>query len=128
MLFLFLPALLCWESLTRRLAETLATEDALAALPQLAVNLGTDPQVVDRLRLEFEQHLHVLHANGEADDESAQRFDQQYTAQRLALLNRKRATVVMLRDERCIDDIVLRQIQNRLDIEEIRLNRREAAE
>jgi CPA1 family monovalent cation:H+ antiporter len=34
----------------------------------------------------------------------------------------------MLRDERRIDDIVLRQIQNRLDIEEVRLNRREAIE
>lgn len=134
---LLLPSVVRWARLPRdtaveeerRLAETLATEEALAALPQLAVNLGTDPQVVDRLRLEFEERLHVLHINGEDDsDESAQRFDQQYTALRLALLSRKRATVVRLRDERRIDDIVLRQIQNRLDIEEVRLNRREAIE
>jgi hypothetical protein len=42
---------------------------------------------------------------------------------RLALLTRKRATVVRLRDERRIDDIVLRQIQVRLDIEDVRLAR-----
>jgi CPA1 family monovalent cation:H+ antiporter len=46
----------------------------------------------------------------------------------LALLARKRATVLALRDEQRIDDIVLRQFQTRLDIEEVRLSRREPAE
>jgi hypothetical protein len=67
------------------------------------------------MRLEYEEHLHVLHANGEdAYDEPARRHHQQYTALRLALLTalrlalltalrlalltRKRATVVRLRD------------------------------
>jgi hypothetical protein len=36
--------------------------------------------------------------------------------------------VLRLRDERRIDDIVLRQIQTRLDIEEVRLSRRETVE
>jgi len=40
----------------------------------------------------------------------------------------KRATTLRLRDERRIDDIVLRQIQTRLDIEEVRLSRRETVE
>jgi hypothetical protein len=80
-----------------------------------------------RLRLEYEEQLHVLHTNGEdANDEPARRHDQQYTALRLALLTRKRATVVRLRDDRRIDDIVLRQIQARLDIEEVRLTRGQA--
>jgi monovalent cation/hydrogen antiporter len=134
---LLLPSVVRWARLPRdtaveeerRLAETRATEEALAAMPQLALDLGTDAQVVDRLRLEYEEFLHVLHTNGEDDnDEPAQRHDQQYTALRLALLTRKRAAVVRLRDERRIDDIVLRQIQNRLDIEEVRLTRREAIE
>ena len=134
---LLLPRVVRWARLPRdtaveeerRLAETRATEEALAALPEVAVHLDTDPQVADRLRLEYQEHLHVLHTNGEDDnDERAQRFDQQYTALRLALLTRKRATVVRLRDERRIDDIVLRQIQNTLDIEEVRLSRREAIE
>jgi hypothetical protein len=36
--------------------------------------------------------------------------------------------VLRLRDERRIDDIVLRQIQARLDIEEVRLSRRETVD
>jgi CPA1 family monovalent cation:H+ antiporter len=56
------------------------------------------------------------------------RHDQHYAALRLALLARKRATVLALRDEQRIDDIVLRQFQTRLDIEEVRLSRREPAE
>ncbi|MEU8301216.1 hypothetical protein AB0C04_28505 [Micromonospora sp. NPDC048909] len=111
----------------RHLADRVATESALAALPQLAADLDTDPQVVDRLRREFEKRLRLLRATrGEADDEPALRYDEQYTALRLAMLAHKRATVVALRDERRIDDDVLRQVQSRLDIEEIRLTRREA--
>ena len=49
--------------------------------------------------------------------------DDQYTALRLALLGRERATLVQLRDEQQIDDIVLRQVQARLDQEEVRLSR-----
>jgi hypothetical protein len=37
------------------------------------------------------------------------------------LLERKRAAVLRLRDQQRIDDAVLRQIQARLDVEEIRL-------
>jgi hypothetical protein len=49
------------------------------------------------------------------------RHHQQYTDLLLALLARKRATVVRLRDEREIDDTVLRQLRRRLDLEEVRL-------
>ena len=56
------------------------------------------------------------------------RHEEQYAALRLALLARKRATVLALRDEQRIDDIVLRQFQTRLDIEEVRLSRREVAD
>lgn len=45
------------------------------------------------------------------------------TALRLALLGRERAALVQLRDEQQIDDIVLRQVQARLDLEEVRLSR-----
>lgn len=50
------------------------------------------------------------------------RHKEDYTALRLALLTRKRATVVRLRDEHHIDDTVLRQVQAYLDIEEVRLS------
>jgi CPA1 family monovalent cation:H+ antiporter len=115
----------------RHLAETVAAEEALAAIPEVAADLGTGQDVVDRLRHEYDKHLRVLRANGAAagdGDEPARRHDQEYTALRLALLARKRATVVRLRDERRIDDTVLRQVQTRLDIEEVRLSRREVVE
>jgi monovalent cation/hydrogen antiporter len=134
---LLLPVVVRWARLPRdtsveterHFAEILATEEALAAIPQLAVGLGTDPEVSGRLRREYEKHLRLLRANDVgATDEPALRYDQQYSALRLAVLARKRATVLRLRDERRIDDIVLRQIQARLDIEEVRLSRREAAD
>jgi CPA1 family monovalent cation:H+ antiporter len=134
---LALPGLVRWARLPRdtsaenerHYAEILASEQALSAMPKLAAELGTDPEVTSRLRREYEKHLRLLRANDAgADDEPALRYDQQYTALRLAVLASKRATVVRLRDEDRIDDIVLRQIQDRLDIEEVRLARREAAD
>ena len=119
--------------LERHLAQIQATEEALAAIPQLAADLDTDAVITERLQHEYEKHLRVLHASDDgADDEPAlqydRQYDRQYTTLRQAVLAHKRATVLRLRDERRIDDIVLRQIQARLDIEEVRLSRRELAE
>ena len=75
-----------------------------------------------------EEHLHVVHDHGDHDDEPVLRHDQHYAALRLALLARKREAVLELRDEQRIDDIVLRQFQSRLDIEEVRLSRRDVVE
>jgi len=134
---LALPGVMRWARLPhdasveeeRHFAEILAAEQALSAMPRLAAELGTDPEVTARLRREYEKHLRLLRANDAgADDEPALRYDQQYTALRLAVLASKRATVVRLRDEDRIDDIVLRQIQARLDVEEVRLAQREAAD
>jgi hypothetical protein len=98
-------------------------------MPQLANDLDTDPHVIDRLRREYAKHLRVLRAAGHGtQDEPALRYDQQYTELRLAVLAHNRATVVRLRDEGRIDDIALRQVQTRLDIEEVRLSRRGAAD
>jgi Na+/H+ antiporter len=133
---LVLPGVVRWARLPRdtmveeeiRLAQTEATQAALGALPEVASELGTDPEVVERTRREYEEHLHLVHAGEDDDDEPVTRHDEQYTALRLALLARKRATVVALRDAQRIDDIVLRRFQTRLDIEEVRLSRREVAD
>jgi monovalent cation/hydrogen antiporter len=133
---LILPAVVRWARLPQdtavadelRLAQTEATEAALRALPDVAAHLGTDPDVVDRTRREYEEHLHLVHDDGDDDDDRVRRHDQDYTELRLALIARKRATALALRDEQRIDDIVLRQFQTRLDIEEVRLSRREIAD
>ncbi|WP_251023949.1 hypothetical protein [Arthrobacter sp. ISL-65] len=132
-----LPAVVRWARLPhdksvdeeRQLAEITATEEALTALPGLADDLGTDQKVINRLRREYEERLRVLHAsNDQAGDDPALRHDHHDTALRLALLARKRAAVVRLRDESRIDDTVLRQVQTRLDIEEVRLARHDSTE
>ena len=101
----------------------------MAALPQLADELGSDPVVLTRTRHEYEKHLQVLRADADRTaDDPVVRHDRDYTSLRLAVLAHKRATVLRLRDERRIDDTVLRQIQSRLDIEEVRLARRDPVE
>jgi Na+/H+ antiporter len=113
----------------RQLAETVAAEEALNAMPQIAAGLSTHPDVVERMRHEYEAHMRVLRANragAAAEDDQALRHDQHYTALRLALLAQKRRTVIRLRDEGRIDDTVLRQVQAALDAEEVHLSRREA--
>jgi CPA1 family monovalent cation:H+ antiporter len=126
---LILPVVVRWANLPedggvaeeRRFAEQTATEEALAVLPDVAARLGTDQGVVDRTRHEYEKHLRLLGTDAEAV-EPVRRVTDDYTALRLELIAQKRVTVVRLRDERRIDDTVLRQIQARLDIEEIRLH------
>lgn len=58
----------------------------------------------------------------DADSEPLLLHAQQYTVLRLAMTARKRAAVIQLRDQGRIDDAVLRQVQARLDIEELRLS------
>ena len=102
------------------LAAALAVPQTVASGGPLAAGLHTDAEVTDRLQREYQEHLHLLRAG--TDDEPAERHDQQYAALRLAVLARKRATMLRLRDEQRIDDIVLRNLQDRLDLEELRLS------
>jgi monovalent cation/hydrogen antiporter len=142
---LLLPPIVRWADLPQdtrisqehHLANTVATQEALDALPDVAEALETDPHIVERLRREYDKHLRVLRANASSnseseteavEDEEALRYDRQYTELRLTMLARKRATVLRLRNERRIDDSVLLRVQSRLDLEEMRLSRRSAAE
>ncbi|MEU3457783.1 Na+/H+ antiporter [Micromonospora sp. NPDC006766] len=101
-----------------RSARIRATEAGLAALPQVAADVGASSDTVDRLRAEYEEHLESARSPG--DEETAQERD---TARRLRLelLDRKRQEVTRLRNTRQIDDAAMRQLQASLDIEEIRL-------
>ncbi|MBD7994320.1 Na+/H+ antiporter [Arthrobacter sp. Sa2CUA1] len=113
----------------RRLAEVRATEDGLLAIPRLAAQLGTDPEVEHRLVREYRHHLRVLRADsGTGDEKPLLQRRAQDQALRLALLARKRAVIVRLRDERTIDDRVLRLLEARLDVEELALTRPDFSE
>ena len=58
-----------------------------------------------------------------AEDDPVVQHDDQYTSLSLALIGRRREALLELRDEQRIDDIVLRQVQARLDIDEVRIAR-----
>ncbi|MCH0556796.1 Na+/H+ antiporter [Streptomyces sp. MUM 16J] len=108
------------------LARTTASETALDALPTVAARLGTDPEVSEWLRAEYETHLDTLRAAAtvstpNAPDTDLVRRHEQDTALRLALLEHKRSAVIALRDQHLIDDTVLQQVQAQLDVEEVRL-------
>jgi CPA1 family monovalent cation:H+ antiporter len=106
----------------RHFAEVTTTDAAWDALDDTAAELGTNERVVERVRHELDKRRKLLAANGVSDDPIVV-HDDQYTALHLALIARKRVTLLELRDAQRIDDIVLRQVQARLDSEELRLSR-----
>ncbi|MFD9653972.1 cation:proton antiporter domain-containing protein [Streptomyces mirabilis] len=102
---LILPSVARWARLPRdthaerelALARTTASEAALDALPTVASDLGTDPEVTERLRAEYETHLNTLRAAERASAPESGvlvRHQAQDTALRLALLEHKRSAVI----------------------------------
>jgi monovalent cation/hydrogen antiporter len=105
----------------RHQAEVTIAEAAANAVDDVAAELGSGPLVVDRVRHDLDKQRKLLAADSAADDPIVQHHDQ-HIALRLALIARQREALLELRDERSIDDIVLRQVQFRLDNEEIQLS------
>jgi CPA1 family monovalent cation:H+ antiporter len=110
-----------------QLAEVFTLDAAIEAIDGTATELGIGEPVIDRVRHELDKQRKLVAASGAAGDPVV-RHDGQYTSLSLALLARRREALLELRDERRIDDIVLRQVQARLDIEEMRFSRASLAE
>jgi monovalent cation/hydrogen antiporter len=125
---LTLPYVLHWAGLEgdearegeTRTARMTANHAALDALPTIARSMNAPPEMVERVRADYEEHLEELRAEGDADREAV-RYEKLEHELRLAVLERKRQAVTALRDANKIDDYVLRDLQAGLDIEEIRL-------
>lgn len=111
----------------RHLAEMVTIDAAFDALDRTAAQLGTNERVVERVRHEVDKRRKLLAAGGTVDDPFVQ-HDDQYTALWLALIARRRIALLQLRDEQRIDDIVLRQVQAGLDVDEVRLSRQTSIE
>jgi monovalent cation/hydrogen antiporter len=128
---LTLPAVVRWARLPaddgvdseRHHAEKVATRAALDALPVEAERLGLSGKVVAKLEAEYRMHAEALAEAGDGPADDGRPREADFDALRLAVLAHKRAAVVRLRDERTIDDIVLREVQAQLDAEEVRLTR-----
>ena len=104
-----------------QLAEAFTLDAAIEALDTTAAELGSGDKVVARVRHELDKQRMLLAAG--APDDPVVAHDDQYTSLTLALIGRRREALLELRDEQRIDDIVLRQVQARLDIDEVRISR-----
>jgi hypothetical protein len=103
-------------------ADEYTLDAAIAAIDTTATELGSGEKVVERVRQELNKQRKLLTAAGAQGDPVVQ-HDDQYTSLSLALIGRRREVLLELRDEQRIDDIVLRRVQARLDIEEVRFLR-----
>jgi CPA1 family monovalent cation:H+ antiporter len=106
----------------RQLAEVYTLDAAIEAIDDTATELGSGETVVERVRHELSKQRELIAAAG-ADGDPVVQHDDQYTSLSLALIARRREALLELRDEQRIDDIVLRQVQARLDIDEVRISR-----
>ncbi|MCV7122179.1 Na+/H+ antiporter [Mycobacterium lacus] len=105
-----------------QLARTRGAQAALDALPVVADELGAGPELVKRLTKEYEEHAAIAEATGDpsANSDLAERGDLARRV-RLGVLEHKRRAITELRDQNRIDDIVLRELQATMDLEEVRL-------
>lgn len=105
-----------------QLARTRGAQAALEALPGVASELGVGPELYKRLKKEYEEHAAIAEAAGdpEANCDVSERGDLVRQV-RLGVLDHKRQAITQLRDQHLIDDIVMRELQATMDLEEVRL-------
>ncbi|OSC37657.1 Na+/H+ antiporter [Mycobacterium decipiens] len=125
-----LPAVVRWARMPEdvahadelALARGRSAEAALQALPTVASELGVGPELLKRLTNEYEEHAALVMADGDtsAPNDLAARNDLLRRV-RLRLLEHQRQAVTALRNQNRIDDIVLRELQMEMDLEEVQL-------
>ncbi|OBK25386.1 Na+/H+ antiporter [Mycobacterium asiaticum] len=105
-----------------QLARTRGAEAALEALPEVAAELDVSPKVLARLQKEYEEHALLVEATGDdSGNNHLAEVGDTIREVRLRVLDRKRQAITELRNKRLIDDIVLRELQAGMDLEEVRL-------
>lgn len=125
-----LPAVVRWARLPEdvaqadelQLARTRSVETAREALPQIAAELGVGPELFKRLSMEYEERAAIVLAD--PDDDCANHLAERSALARkvrLTVLDRQRQAVTALRNQNLIDDIVLREVQAAMDLEEVQL-------
>lgn len=127
---LSLPAIIRWSKLEddgeaereEREARLKANEAALARLNE--ISQSTDQPALDRLRAEYEDRIRQLQVFG-TDGEAPADPKRPYEKLLEEALKIERRTILRLRNERVINDAVLRRIQRDLDLAEGRLKREE---
>jgi CPA1 family monovalent cation:H+ antiporter len=125
-----LPAVVRWARIPEdvahaqelQLARSVGAKAALDALPVVASEVGASPKMLSRLQKEYDEHAALVMENddGSATSDLAKHNDLVRRV-RLGVLEHKRREVTALRNQNLIDDIVLRELQEELDLEEVQL-------
>jgi CPA1 family monovalent cation:H+ antiporter len=124
-----LPAVVRWARLPDdvahaeelRLARTRGTQAALDALPSVASALGADQDLLRRIQQEYEKHAALVIAAEDGSDSHLAEKKDLIRRVRLGALEHKRREITALRNQNLIDDIVLRELQAEMDLEEVQL-------
>lgn len=130
---LSLPALIRWLNLEpdysvekeESEARLRANHAALAQIDQIAEQEQANPEILRRLRIEYEDRISQLEAVEEQDQQaetSIHLFSQDYEKLAFRGLETERQVLLQLRNERVINDETLRHIQRDIDLAEARLN------
>ena len=105
-----------------RAARLKANQAALARLDELAESPAANAETIQRLRVEYEDRVRQLEVcEPDNTDTSPQLFSSDYERLTHETLQVERKTILQLRNERVINDEVLRRIQRDIDLAEARL-------
>jgi CPA1 family monovalent cation:H+ antiporter len=129
---LSLPLLIRWlgvqddRSMEReeRDARLKANQAALAKLTELAEPNPAKAEALQRLRVEYQDHIRQLEgAEPQSAGASLRLFSSEFERLSLEALRVERIAIIKLRDQDVINDEVLRRIQRDIDLAEARLQR-----
>ncbi|OBI85357.1 Na+/H+ antiporter [Mycobacterium sp. 1245805.9] len=125
-----LPAVVRWAKIPQDLtyvqelemARTRGVQAALDALPTVADEVGIGDDLRRRLQKEYEEKAALAQAteDGSANGHLVKKKEKVRRV-RLGVLEHKRREITALRNQNLIDDIVLRELQNEMDLEEVQL-------
>jgi monovalent cation/hydrogen antiporter len=105
-----------------RSARVKANDAAIAYLEKVSGRDGFSPDVIKRLRAEYDDRLQQLQeCCGNSDNPSGEVVTPQFQRLQQEALNIERQTIIGLRNQRVINDEALRRIQRDLDLAEARL-------
>jgi monovalent cation/hydrogen antiporter len=107
-----------------RQARLKANQAALAKLAEIAKSHHVDESVLGRLRAEYEDRIGQLSGHEDGSDHGKLSiYSADYEELSREILGEERKTILNLRNERVINDHVLRRIQRDLDLAEARMER-----
>ena len=105
-----------------RAARLTANEAAIAFLENECLKEGASPEIIRRLRAEYDDRIGQLQrCRGDDDNRSGAVATPQYQQLQQQALSRERETIIRLRNQHVINDEALRRIQRDLDLAEVRL-------